>query len=74
MIGGISIGGGVGTVPGAVLGALFLGVVVNALPTMQVSPFWQMAIAGAVILGAVVLNARAEARPGKLILPEARRP
>jgi rhamnose transport system permease protein len=73
VIGGVSIGGGVGTVPGALLGALFLGTVVNALPTMQVSPFWQMAIAGAVILGAVVLNARAEARPEKLILPEARR-
>lgn len=73
VIGGVSISGGVGTVPGAVLGALFLGVVVNALPTMQVSPFWQMAISGAVILGAVVLNARAEARPEKLILPEARR-
>jgi rhamnose transport system permease protein len=73
VIGGVSIGGGVGSVAGAVLGALFLGVVVNALPVMQVSPFWQMAIAGAVILGAVVLNARAEARPEKLILPEARR-
>lgn len=74
VIGGVSIGGGVGTVPGALLGALFLGTVVNALPTMQVSPFWQMAIAGAVILAAVVLNARAEARPEKLILSEARRP
>ena len=49
VIGGISIGGGIGTVPGALLGALFLGIVVNALPTMQVSPFWQMAVAGAVI-------------------------
>jgi len=73
VIGGVSIAGGVGSIAGAVLGALFLGVVVNALPVMQVSPFWQMAIAGAVILGAVVLNARAETRPGKLILPEARR-
>lgn len=73
VIGGVSIAGGVGTIPGAILGALFLGVVVNALPTMQVSPFWQMAVAGAVILGAVILNTRAEARRGKLILPEARR-
>ena len=73
VIGGVSIGGGVGTVPGALLGALFLGFVVNALPTMQVSPFWQMAIAGLVILAAVVVNARAEGRPEKLILPEARR-
>ncbi len=73
VIGGISIGGGLGSVPGALLGALFLGTVVNALPTMQVSPFWQMAIAGAVILGSVVLNARGGAQGAKLILPEARR-
>jgi rhamnose transport system permease protein len=73
VIGGVSIGGGVGTVPGTLLGALFIGVIVNALPVMQVSPFWQMLISGAVILLAVVINARAELRPDKLILPEARR-
>jgi rhamnose transport system permease protein len=73
VIGGVSIAGGVGDVPGALLGALFLGVIVNALPVMQVTPFWQMAISGAVILAAVVVNARAERRTGKLILPEARR-
>jgi rhamnose transport system permease protein len=73
VIGGVSIGGGVGTVSGTLLGALFIGVIVNALPVMQVSPFWQMAISGAVILAAVIINARAEARPDKLILPEARR-
>ncbi|HEX4766437.1 MAG TPA: ABC transporter permease [Lichenihabitans sp.] len=73
VIGGVSIGGGIGTVPGTLLGALFLGVIVNALPVMQVSPFWQMLVSGAVILLAVTLNARAEARPDKLILPRARR-
>ena len=73
MIGGVSIGGGIGSVTGTLLGALFLGVVVNALPVINVSPFWQMAISGAVILAAVVVNARAEKRGGKLILPEARR-
>jgi rhamnose transport system permease protein len=73
VIGGVSIGGGVGTVTGTLLGALFLGVIVNALPVINVSPFWQMAISGAVILAAVVINARAEKRRGKLILPEARR-
>jgi rhamnose transport system permease protein len=73
VIGGVSIAGGVGTVPGALLGALFLGVIVNALPVMQVTPFWQMAISGAVILAAVIVNARVERRGGKLILPEARR-
>jgi rhamnose transport system permease protein len=73
VIGGVSIAGGVGTVAGTLLGALFLGVVMTALPVLQISPFWQMAISGAVILAAVIINARAEARPGKLILPEARR-
>lgn len=73
VIGGVSIGGGVGTLAGTLLGALFLGIVMTALPVMQISPFWQMAISGAAILAAVVINARAERRPDKLILPEARR-
>ena len=71
VIGGVSIGGGVGSVAGTLLGALFLGVIVNALPVINVSPFWQMAISGAVILAAVIVNARSERRAGKLILPEA---
>jgi rhamnose transport system permease protein len=73
VIGGVSIAGGVGSVAGALLGALFLGVIVNALPVINVSPFWQMAISGAVILAAVIVNSRSERRAGKLILPEARR-
>ncbi len=73
VIGGVSIAGGVGSVPGALLGALFLGVIVNALPVINVSPFWQTAISGAVILAAVIVNSRSERSGGKLILPEARR-
>ena len=73
VIGGVSIAGGVGSVTGTLLGALFLGIIVNALPVMQITPFWQMAISGAVILAAVIVNARAEKRGVKLILPEARR-
>jgi rhamnose transport system permease protein len=73
VIGGVSIAGGVGTVEGALLGALFLGVVVNALPVINVSPFWQMLISGAVILAAVVVNARSEKRTGKLILRDSGR-
>ncbi len=71
VIGGISIAGGIGTVAGAVLGALFLGVVKNALPVVDISPFWQMAISGAAIIVAVVFNSRGERRVGRLILKEA---
>lgn len=68
VIGGVSIGGGVGTVGGAILGVLFVGVVNGALPVIQVSPFWQQAIAGAVILVSVALNTRSERSVGRQIL------
>jgi rhamnose transport system permease protein len=68
VIGGVSIGGGVGTVGGAVLGVLFIGVVNGALPVIQVSPFWQQAIAGFVILVSVALNSRAQRQAGRQIL------
>jgi rhamnose transport system permease protein len=71
VIGGVSIAGGIGTVAGALLGAIFLGVVNNALPVIGVSPFWQMAISGAAILLAVVLNARGEKSKGRVILRSA---
>lgn len=73
VIGGVSIAGGAGSVLGVVLGALFLGVINNALPLMGVSPFWQMAISGAIILIAVVLNARASANAPRRILEESDR-
>ena len=68
VIGGISIAGGIGTVIGTVLGALFLGIIKNALPVIGISPFAQMAISGVVIVLAVVFNARAERRKGRNIL------
>jgi rhamnose transport system permease protein len=71
VIGGVSIAGGIGTVAGALLGALFLGVVNNALPVIGVSPFWQMAISGVAILIAVVLNGRSERVQGRVILKKA---
>jgi rhamnose transport system permease protein len=68
VIGGISIAGGIGSVAGAVFGALFLGVIKNALPVIGISPFAQMAISGVVIVLAVVFNARAEKKAGRIIL------
>ncbi len=71
VIGGVSIMGGIGTVPGALLGALFLGIIANALPVVNISPFWQMAISGGAIIIAVVLNAQANRSPGRIILKRA---
>ncbi|WP_375230164.1 ABC transporter permease [Roseobacter sp. S98] len=68
VIGGVAIMGGVGTVAGAMLGALFLGVIKNALPVVDISPFWQLAISGGAIIIAVALNAQASREKGRIIL------
>ncbi|MEM7616216.1 MAG: ABC transporter permease [Pseudomonadota bacterium] len=71
VIGGVSIMGGIGSVAGALLGALFLGVIKNALPVVNISPFWQLAISGGAIIIAVALNAQANRRKGRIILKQA---
>ena len=71
VIGGISIAGGAGSVVGTILGALFLGVVKNALPVVDISPFWQLAISGAAIIIAVAFNAQSGRSKGRVILKSA---
>jgi hypothetical protein len=56
VVGGVSISGGVGTVPGVLLGALLLGTIDNSLPLLRISPFWQLALQGLLILTAVVVD------------------
>lgn len=56
IVGGVSISGGVGTVPGVLLGAFLLGVIQNSLTLIRISPFWQLAVQGALILVAVVTD------------------
>ena len=68
VIGGVGIAGGTGTVLGAVLGALFLGMLQNALPVMGISPFWQLAVSGLAILAAVIVNSRGQRQKGMQIL------
>ncbi len=57
VVGGVNIAGGSGTVVGAALGALFLGLIQNSLLLLHLSQFWLQAIYGAVILVAVSLDA-----------------
>lgn len=56
VLGGVSIDGGSGKVPGIILGSLLLGILNNALPLIRVSPFWQQAIQGLIILAAILAN------------------
>jgi rhamnose transport system permease protein len=66
VVGGVSISGGSGTVWGVALGSLFLGIVSNALTQVRISPFWQQAIQGFVILLAIVINTLTDRRTQRL--------
>lgn len=56
VIGGVAIAGGVGTVWGAAIGAFLLLTINRALPIIGIDDFWQQAVVGALILGAIVLD------------------
>ncbi len=56
VVGGVAIFGGSGTVLGAALGALLLNTIQQALVATQVSAFWNQAVAGALLLGAIALD------------------
>jgi len=56
VIGGIAITGGVGTVWGAAIGAMLLMTINRALPILGIPDFWQRAVVGVLIIGAIVLD------------------
>ena len=56
VIGGVAIFGGSGTVWGAALGAFLLVTINRALPVLGISDFWQQAVVGLLIVGAIVLD------------------
>ena len=56
VIGGVAIFGGVGSVWGAAIGAMLLLTINRALPVLGIQDFWQQAVVGALIIGAIVLD------------------
>lgn len=56
VVGSVAINGGSGTILGATLGSLVLGVIGIALVVLRISPFWEQAIQGALIVAAVAVD------------------
>jgi rhamnose transport system permease protein len=56
VVGGVNIFGGSGSVLGVGLGAFLLGIINNALTLVKISPFWQLAVQGLLILLAVMAD------------------
>ncbi len=62
VVGGVNMLGGSGTVPGVLLGALLLGIIEDSLTLVRISPFWQLAAQGLLILMAVVTDSSIQRR------------
>ena len=57
VVGGVSITGGRGTILGALLGVILLGLIGPALTFLGFSAYWERAIEGGIILAAVSMDA-----------------
>ncbi len=61
-IGGASAYGGTGTISGAVIGAVFMGVLNNGMSILGIDSNWQKAVKGTVLLAAVVFDVLSKKR------------
>ncbi|QYH36149.1 ABC transporter permease [Salinibacterium sp. M195] len=62
VIGGTALSGGVGRVSNVIAATLLLGVIGNGMNQLGVSPYWQPAVTGAIILAAVIADRAGRAR------------
>ncbi|NLL25306.1 MAG: sugar ABC transporter permease [Spirochaetales bacterium] len=61
-IGGASAYGGTGTIGGAIIGAIFMGVLNNGMSILGIDANWQKAVKGIVVLAAVVFDVLSKKR------------
>jgi ribose transport system permease protein len=65
VIGGASLAGGEGTILGAFLGVLLMGLIGNGLTLWHVSPYWQDGVTGSILVLAVSLDMLMKRRRGR---------
>lgn len=73
VLGGVAIFGGSGTIVGALLGAVLLGTIQNALTILRLNQFWLQAISGGAILVAVTVDLLITRRLQRALLNRRRR-
>jgi ribose/xylose/arabinose/galactoside ABC-type transport system permease subunit len=56
VLGGAALTGGRGSVPGAVVGVLLLGVIANGMTILLIPSFYQQVVSGVVLLAAVTFS------------------
>jgi ribose transport system permease protein len=62
VVGGVSLFGGVGSVGGALIGAVLIATISNGMNVMNVQAYWQPLVIGLIILGGVAFDTRRSLR------------
>jgi ribose transport system permease protein len=65
VVGGVSLFGGVGTIQGAIIGAVLIAVVSNGMNVINVQSYWQSLVIGVIILLGVTFDTYRRSRSGK---------
>ena len=58
VVGGVSTSGGIGTVPGVLVGVFIFTIINYGLTFIGVSPYWQLIIKGLIIVAAIAIDMR----------------
>ena len=69
IVGGINLAGGEGGIPGAIFGALLVGIINNALILLGVPSDYQKFVQGVIIIGAIALNVYTKRRSENIKTP-----
>lgn len=56
VVGGVSLFGGIGSIPGALLGAVLIATVSNGMNVVGVQSYWQPLVIGVIILAGVIID------------------
>lgn len=65
IIGGVSLNGGRGKIPGAFLGAVFVGLLVNGMTLLDIGSYYQQVIKGVILIGAIFIDSYSGSRKKK---------
>jgi len=65
VIGGTSLSGGTGSIPGAFLGAVLMSSLINGMLLLDLPSAWQNVVQGLVLVLAVTLDVSAQRRRGR---------
>lgn len=65
ILGGASLTGGKGSIPGALIGVVFIALVQNVLIITRVSSYWQEIVIGVILVAAVALDSFQNRRQGE---------